>query len=153
MENGPYAMLSPVFPKEGVSLFETVKNRELEGIVAKGNDTPYIIGKKSNHWLKIKNRRRQQVVIGGYITASGNLKSILVGAFGEDKLIYLGASARDSGKQKKSFSLFSKPCPGKTPPLNPHRKLIATFGGWNLCLPLKSNSRNGRRTSSCGSRS
>ena len=45
-EGGTNTMVSPVFQEEGISLFEMVKERGLEGIVAKGKNTPYLIGKK-----------------------------------------------------------------------------------------------------------
>lgn len=89
-QEGAYCTLSPVFQKNGSSLFNTVKTRELEGIVAKGKNTPYLMGKKSRYWLKIKNRRKLATVIGGYVTTSGYLNSILVGAFRDTHLHYLG---------------------------------------------------------------
>lgn len=89
-KGGPHCTLSPVFQENGRSLFETVKARELEGIVAKGKNTPYLLGKKSGYWLKIKNRRKIATVIGGYLSSSGYLNSILVGAFQNSYLHYLG---------------------------------------------------------------
>ncbi|HHV35728.1 MAG TPA: hypothetical protein GXX59_09200 [Syntrophomonadaceae bacterium] len=122
-EGGPHTMLSPVFPKEGISLFQTVKAQELEGIVAKGKNTPYLLGKKSKHWLKIKNRRRQPVIIGGYVISFGHLSSILVGSFWENKLKYLGRVGSGFGKiEDELFSLLSA-IPRKTSAFEPIPRL------------------------------
>jgi bifunctional non-homologous end joining protein LigD len=118
-EGGPHAMLSPVFPKDGISLFQTVKAQGLEGIVAKGKNSPYLIGKKSKHWLKIKNRRRQPVVIGGYLISFGQLSSILVGAFWEDKLKYLGRVGSGFGKIGDELLSLLSTTPRENSPFEP----------------------------------
>ena len=43
----------------------------LEGIVAKRLDSPYRPGKRSRDWLKVKNFRGQEVVIGGWLPGQG----------------------------------------------------------------------------------
>lgn len=89
-ETAPSCSLSPAFEETGRSLFEAIKKQEMEGIVAKGRDTPYLPGKKSRHWLKIKNRRKQLIAIGGFTLKAQNLNAILAGAFLGDQFKYLG---------------------------------------------------------------
>ncbi len=104
-QGGEHCVLSPLFRKEGRSLFQMVKAKELEGIVAKDRSSPYLMGKKSRYWLKIKNRRRLATVIGGYVTASGCLNSILVGCYRDRHLHYLGRVG--SGLKRAEAELVS----------------------------------------------
>jgi bifunctional non-homologous end joining protein LigD len=78
---------------EGTEVFEAAVGLRLEGIIAKKNDSPYRPGDRSNEWLKIKARRRQEVVIGGYTKNEGSSKpfsSLLVGVFDGGQLKYTG---------------------------------------------------------------
>ncbi len=49
--------------------------RGLEGIMAKANASPYLIGKRSRHWLKIKPRGRAECFIVGYSTGQGGRRA------------------------------------------------------------------------------
>ena len=55
----------------GQDILEAVRKMGLEGIVAKKLNSRYIPGKRSGDWLKIKNRQRQELVIGGWIPGNG----------------------------------------------------------------------------------
>ncbi len=69
---------------------EILKERGAEGIIAKRKDAPYTAG-KCGDWLKIKFRKSQEFVVGGYsVTSAGTLKALLVGYFEGKKLIYAG---------------------------------------------------------------
>src|SRR5262249_22918432 len=50
---------------EGLSLFEEVERRHLEGIVAKRGDSPYRGGRSPN-WLKIKTSNTDDFVVVGF---------------------------------------------------------------------------------------
>ncbi len=68
--------------------------RGWEGVVAKRVDSIYQPGRRANTWVKTKNWRTQEVVIGGWRHGrgrrGGGLGSLLVGAPGPDGLRYLG---------------------------------------------------------------
>jgi bifunctional non-homologous end joining protein LigD len=68
---------------DGEALLDLVRERRLEGVVAKRLSSPYRLGRRSSEWLKVKCRRRQEVVIGGYMPGeggrTGSLGSLLVG--------------------------------------------------------------------------
>lgn len=49
----------------GVALFETIKDHQLEGIVAKRKDSRYV-SRRSSNWQKIINYQYAEVVIAGY---------------------------------------------------------------------------------------
>jgi len=55
----------------------------LEGIVAKDAASPYVPGRRSHYWTKVKHVRRQEFVIGGWLPGKGHrsetLGALLVG--------------------------------------------------------------------------
>ncbi len=86
--------ISPRFPGPGADVFEASKKQDLEGIVAKRRDSPYLPGKRSPSWTKIKNLRTQEVIVGGWTPGEGNrqgrLGSLLLGLPEGDGLRYIG---------------------------------------------------------------
>jgi bifunctional non-homologous end joining protein LigD len=68
---------------EGAALWGLVQERGLEGIVAKKLGSPYRLGQRSREWLKVRNRRGQELVIGGWMPGEGSrggrVGSLLVG--------------------------------------------------------------------------
>jgi len=80
------------FPS-GSSLFSAVQATNLEGIVAKRKASPYLSGKKHRDWFKIKYRRRQECVIGGYTVRNNTANSLLLGVYQGDSLHYVGRAS------------------------------------------------------------
>lgn len=68
---------------EGDALMAAVRDRGLEGIVAKRLGSAYRPGRRSPDWVKVQNRRRQELVIGGWMPGEGarrrSVGSLLVG--------------------------------------------------------------------------
>lgn len=77
------------FP-EGTSLFKAVKSQQLEGVIAKQKESPYVSGKKHQYWLKIKYRRRLSCVIGGFTLRNHIINALLVGVYDNEQLLYCG---------------------------------------------------------------
>jgi bifunctional non-homologous end joining protein LigD len=79
---------------DGATLLQAVADRGLEGIVAKRVDSPYLAGKRSSSWVKVKVRLRQEFVIGGWWPGEGGregqLGSLLVGVYDNGTLRYCG---------------------------------------------------------------
>jgi DNA ligase D-like protein (predicted ligase)/DNA ligase D-like protein (predicted polymerase)/DNA ligase D-like protein (predicted 3'-phosphoesterase) len=69
----PYRVSEVV--EEGEHLFEAAKRMGLEGIMAKERNSPYVVGKRSSYWLKVKTRRTADCVIIGYTRGKGNRDS------------------------------------------------------------------------------
>ena len=73
---------------DGAALLAASRERGLEGIVAKRLGSPYVPGKRTRAWLKVKNVRGQEVVIGGWVPGKGRregeLGALLVGYFERD---------------------------------------------------------------------
>jgi bifunctional non-homologous end joining protein LigD len=73
---------SPVHD-DGAVLLEVADAQGLEGVVAKLSDSPYVPGGRVRTWRKVKVRRHQEVVVGGWVPGEGNregrLGALLVG--------------------------------------------------------------------------
>src|SRR3984885_4394571 len=70
----------------------------LEGIVSKKLDAPYTSG-RSDRWLKAKCRAGQEVVLGGWTTEAGTLRSLLAGDHREGQLVYAGRIGTGYGRE------------------------------------------------------
>ncbi|MET3606965.1 bifunctional non-homologous end joining protein LigD [Mucilaginibacter rubeus] len=66
--------LSQALAVNGIEFFETAKKMKLEGIIAKRADSLYTSDARSRDWLKIKAKRRQEVVIAGFTKNEGTVK-------------------------------------------------------------------------------
>jgi bifunctional non-homologous end joining protein LigD len=79
---------------DGQRLWEAIRRQGLEGVVAKRVESPYRPGQRSGEWLKVRYRRGQELVIGGWMpgegTRGGRVGSLLVGYFDQGKLVYAG---------------------------------------------------------------
>jgi bifunctional non-homologous end joining protein LigD len=78
----------------GKAVFAASREQGLEGVIAKRLDARYFAGKRSDCWLKVKNLRTQEVVIGGWKPGEGRRKgaigSLLLGVPGDEGLDYVG---------------------------------------------------------------
>jgi len=76
----------------GKDLFAQAKARDLEGVVAKRLDSRYLMGERSNAWLKLKVKKRTEAVVIGIVREphSGRVKSLVLGARVDGKLAWLG---------------------------------------------------------------
>jgi len=67
----------------GEELLAATAEQGLEGVIAKRLDSTYRPGTRSKDWLKLKHRRRVELVVGGFTSGSGNragsFGSLLVG--------------------------------------------------------------------------
>jgi bifunctional non-homologous end joining protein LigD len=79
--------LSIALPGSVPDMIKTVRAMQLEGIVAKRNDSIYEPGERSRNWQKLKLERRQEFVIGGYrLAASDSVDALLVGYYEDGEL-------------------------------------------------------------------
>jgi bifunctional non-homologous end joining protein LigD len=61
----------------------------LEGIVSKRLDSPYQSG-RGGHWIKTKCRAGHEVVIGGWTSIGGRLRSLIAGVYSGEELMPVG---------------------------------------------------------------
>jgi bifunctional non-homologous end joining protein LigD len=92
---GPRWQIPPSFTGEaGADVLAVSRQHGLEGIVAKRLTSRYEPGKRTGSWRKIKNLRRQEVVVGGWKPGegerAGQFGSLLIGVQGPGGLEYAG---------------------------------------------------------------
>ena len=66
---------SQYIEEKGRAFFQEAVDLGLEGIMAKAMASPYLIGKRSRHWLKIKPRGQMECNIIGYSPGQGGRRS------------------------------------------------------------------------------
>ena len=69
----------------------------LEGIISKKLDAPYTSG-RSDRWLKAKCRAGQEVILGGWTTEGGTVRSLLAGVNRDGRLSYAGRIGTGYGR-------------------------------------------------------
>ena len=91
---GPAWRTPAVHTADGAALLEASAAQGLEGLVAKRLDSRYEPGRRSACWRKIKNIRRQELVIGGWLPGEGRraerIGALLVGVHEDGALRYAG---------------------------------------------------------------
>lgn len=75
---------------DGTKLFELVKQKNLEGIVAKKKSSLYWPGRRTKDWIKCKILTEDDYVISGYIIKEHDMVSLVLGQYRGEELIYKG---------------------------------------------------------------
>ncbi|MGI8426140.1 MAG: non-homologous end-joining DNA ligase [Actinomycetota bacterium] len=113
-------------PGHGIALFEAAKARGLEGVVAKRVLSPYLPGKRTKDWLKIKVVHSVDCVIGGWTPGLGSrghsLGALLAGVYEGRDLVYIGSVGTGftdktlNVVKKRLEALEASSCPFKSKP-------------------------------------
>jgi len=85
--------LSKVFYGKGIEFFDAATRIGLEGMIAKKASSTYTSDLRSREWLKVKVKKRQEVVIAGFTRNPGTNKSfsaLILGIYREGKLVFAG---------------------------------------------------------------
>jgi bifunctional non-homologous end joining protein LigD len=93
--SGSHWQTPPSFEGRGETLLEAAKEQHLEGVMAKRLKSPYIPGRRSEYWRKVKVERTQSVVVGGFTPGQGRrgggIGALLLGVYDPDGgLVYIG---------------------------------------------------------------
>ena len=92
--NGASWQTPPNEEGDGAATREVSTRFGLEGVVAKRLDSRYEPGRRSRAWLKLKNHKGQEFVVGGWQPGekgrTGSIGSLLVGYYDGDVLHYAG---------------------------------------------------------------
>ncbi|MGV1908500.1 MULTISPECIES: non-homologous end-joining DNA ligase [Agrobacterium] len=87
---GSSIKFSEAFDTDGATLFQASCDHGLEGIIAKHLDSPYRSGRLGD-WIKIKCIQSESFFIVGYEQSAGAFKSLLLGAYRGDQVVYVGS--------------------------------------------------------------
>jgi bifunctional non-homologous end joining protein LigD len=95
VEPGPNWQVPRRLVGDGPELLAAVRAQGLEGGLAKRRSSPYLPGTRSPAWRKIKWRRRQELVVGGWVPGEGSrapsFGALLVGHHDDSgSLVYAG---------------------------------------------------------------
>ena len=87
--DGPCWHTSPLIPPAPADeLLDACRRIGMEGYVAKRADAPYLPGRRSSAWIKVKCIKRREFVVGGWSEGqggrSGSIGSLAVGCWGLD---------------------------------------------------------------------
>jgi bifunctional non-homologous end joining protein LigD len=147
---------------DGAALLQATGAQGLEGVLAKRLDSPYAPGRRSQGWVKVKNYRRADVVIGGWLPGEGNragrIGALLVGYREGEELRYAGrvgtgfTQAELERLQARLAPLErpTSPFAGRQPPRNAHfvePELVCTveYSEWTQARTLRQPSYKGLR--------
>lgn len=80
---------------DGKDLYQKMKQNNMEGIVSKKTNSPYIAGKKHDAWFKTKFTKKMLCVIGGIQWKGDKPNSLVLGVktFENEKMIYMGKAS------------------------------------------------------------
>lgn len=135
----------------GHSLFSAIKAQDMEGIVIKRSASLYIGGKKHRDWLKVKNRRIQYCVVGGYTLRGTMINALLLGVYHQEDLLYVGKVG--TGLKQEEWNMLTRELPRMSIPHSPfvnkpptqgyyfvHPRLTVKieFAEWTESLTLRS---------------
>jgi bifunctional non-homologous end joining protein LigD len=128
----------------GPDLIQTGRDLNLEGFMIKRADAPYLPGRRSDAWAKVKCVRRREFVVGGWVegkrSRTGELGSLALGVHDKDgRLLFVGlAGSGLSGADVAAFratlrtltrpaSPFANPTPPMVKYLEPVLVAEVTF--------------------------
>ena len=152
--NGPTWQTPASHIGDGAALLAAARARGLEGIVGKRLDCPYAAGRRSTGWVKVKNVREIDVVVGGWLEGegrrNGRLGALVVGFYEDGELRYAGrvGSGFDEAELSRVGALLAplaretSPFTGRQPPRETHfvePRLIArvAYGEWTQARTLR----------------
>jgi bifunctional non-homologous end joining protein LigD len=143
----PKIKFSDHVEKEGVLFFKVVKEKGLEGIMAKHSQSAYRMGRRGREWLKVKTQLTQEGVIAGFTEPKGsrrNFGALVLGVFDGDELIFIGHTGGGFSAgilreiRERLDPLIRKKCPFKVEPktntpvtwVKPELVCEVIFHGW-----------------------
>jgi bifunctional non-homologous end joining protein LigD len=167
IEPGPNWQVPAALHGTGAELLAVVADRGMEGLIAKRRGSAYEAGRRSPTWRKLKVRRRQEFVVGGWKEGAGGRRStvgaLLVGYHTDDgRLAYagrVGSGITDVELRHLQATLDATACdacPFDPPPtrdemrgarwVEPQLVVEVAFGEWSADQRLRHPSYLGTRT-------
>ncbi len=165
LDDGSHWRVSAVH-SDGAALLAAATEQRLEGVMAKRTDRPYRPGARSGDWRKVKVRRRQEFVVGGWARGQGarssELASLAIGVRDAGALVFAGrvgsgiSSAEAATLEDLLAPLVTETSPFDRPPppgpgpalvwVEPRVVVEVAFGEWTADGRLRHPAYLGRRT-------
>jgi bifunctional non-homologous end joining protein LigD len=114
--NGSHWRTPPAYIGEGRPLLEASRQQGLEGVVAKRLDSPYRPGQRTNCWIKVKNKRRARLVVGGFLPGERRVGAVLLGYHDRDGELRYAGRAGSGLKESDVQRLLEQTTERKTSP-------------------------------------
>jgi bifunctional non-homologous end joining protein LigD len=96
---------------DGAAMVAASRELGLEGIVAKRSSSRYEAGRRSRQWLKVKHRRQQELVVGGWLEGQGSRRAsigaLLVGYFDDAGALHF-AGRVGSGFRERDLAMWTR---------------------------------------------
>ncbi|MEA2439948.1 MAG: bifunctional non-ous end joining protein LigD [Thermoleophilaceae bacterium] len=109
--NGSHWRTPPSYAGEGRPLLEATRQQGLEGVVAKRLDSPYCPGQRSSCWVKVKNKQRAELVVGGYLPGERKVGAVLLGRYDDDGRLRYAGRAGSGLKESDVEELLARTTP------------------------------------------
>jgi bifunctional non-homologous end joining protein LigD len=152
--NGPTWRTPANHVGDGEAMLQASRAQGLEGIIAKRLDCNYTAGRRSPGWVKVKNVRETDVVVGGWLPGegkrSGRLGALVVGFYEDGELKYAGrvgtgfdeAELNRLGRLFEGLSRDDSPFGGRQPPretqfVDPVLIAHVGYGEWTQTRTLR----------------
>jgi bifunctional non-homologous end joining protein LigD len=152
--NGPTWQTPAHHVGDGAAVLAASRAQGLEGVLAKRLDCPYTPGRRGGGWVKVKNVRTTDAVIGGWMPGEGNrsgrIGALLVGYYESDELRYAGRvgtgfSQAELDRLQRILDPLARPTSpfsGRQPPrtarfVEPRLVCTVNYGEWTQARTLR----------------
>jgi bifunctional non-homologous end joining protein LigD len=88
-----HVRISATFDADPRSILQSACRMGLEGVIAKRANAPYV-SRRTDDWLKLKCKKRQEFVIAGYVDRTGTMRqvgSLVLGVYRAGELVPAGS--------------------------------------------------------------
>ncbi|WP_143310566.1 DNA ligase D [Chitinophaga vietnamensis] len=119
--------------EQGISFYKAAISKGLEGVIAKDCNSPYVTGRRTGNWLKVKHHQHTEAIICGYTKGRNSRKhfgAVILGKYKGNTLQYIGhtGSGFDEKTLKTLYQQFQPLITNRSPfKVTPATNMPATW--------------------------